>query len=437
MKIMKNKFIVVYSVIASLFILFSVSFFAMSLYREFSLGESRTNTNFIRMVSRIKTASYQNDMYSDNFTAKLVQAIGNFDDIAFIDIKIDGGSVLVFPDSKIRPSPSNLTMQYTERTTIRDASLEIDTVMYLLRPTSIHRYARISFLMILIVTIITLILIFYIQMKDSGDFQSAAEVYDDSYPAGDEIAAENPAEESAADDEPEAAHSVPADSTDAEENPQESDDGGTIRWTQADEQQEAASFDDATSVPDSPAKTEPIVLQSDEEKPAAIESEPNGLFSPVTGLGWESYLMTRLENEVNRAAASEMDIALFVIQIPGSKRESETIKKTCGYLAVQFQFKDLLFEYKDDCIVAMKINMSLDEGLNFADKLHADITDIIEADGLQCFIGLSTRSIRIVAADRLLTEAEQALEHAKENHENVIAFRADSEKYRQYLEENR
>lgn len=430
MKVMKNKFIVVYSVIASLFILFSVSFFAMSLYREFSLGESRTNTNFIRMVSRIKTASYQNDMYSDNFTAKLVQAIGNFDDIAFIDIKIDGGSVLVFPDSKIRPNPSNLTMQYTERTTIHDASLEIDTVMYLLRPTSIHRYARISFLMILIVTIITLILIFYIQMKDSGDFQSAAEVYDDSYPAGDEIATE----ESAADDEPEAAQSVLADSSDAEENPQESDDGGTIRWTQADE---TASFDDAHSVPDSPAKTEPIVLQSDEEKPAAIESEPNGLFSPVTGLGWESYLMTRLENEVNRAAASEMDIALFVIQIPGSKRESETIKKTCGYLAVQFQFKDLLFEYKDDCIVAMKINMSLDEGLNFADKLHADITGIIEADGLQCFIGLSTRSIRIVAADRLLTEAEQALEHAKENHENVIAFRADSEKYRQYLEENR
>ena len=133
-----------------------------------------------------------------------------------------------------------------------------------------------------------------------------------------------------------------------------------------------------------------------------------------------------------------MDLALFVIQVPDSKRNSEIIKNTCNYLAIQFQFKDLLFEYKDDCIAAMKINMNLDEALNFADKLHADITNIVSTDDKKCFIGISTRSIRIVAAERLFTEAEQALCHAREDKDSpIIAFRADSEKYRQYLDENR
>jgi len=53
MKYMKNKFILGYSIIASIFIVFSVSFFGFNLYREYSFGESRTNTNFIRTVGTV------------------------------------------------------------------------------------------------------------------------------------------------------------------------------------------------------------------------------------------------------------------------------------------------------------------------------------------------------------------------------------------------
>ena len=93
----------------------------------------------------------------------------------------------------------------------------------------------------------------------------------------------------------------------------------------------------------------------------------------------------------------------------------------------------MLFEYKEDCIVAIKISMSLDDAITFADKLHSDIEDIT-AD--TCYIGISTRTIRIISGERLLQEAEEALNHAQEEKDTpIIAFRANAEKYRQYLEQ--
>ena len=99
----------------------------------------------------------------------------------------------------------------------------------------------------------------------------------------------------------------------------------------------------------------PVIIESSDVKenndaentPASdsSESNPSGLFNPVTGLGWESYLDTRLENEINRAISSEIDISVFIINIPNLERESEESKKISEYLSLQFQFKDLLFEY--------------------------------------------------------------------------------------------
>ena len=79
--------------------------------------------------------------------------------------------------------------------------------------------------------------------------------------------------------------------------------------------------------------------------------------------------------------------------------------------------------------------MNLDEALNFADKIHADISQILEQK--QCYIGISTRSIRIVSGERLFNEALAAVEHAKNEEDSpIIAFRVDVEKYRQFLEQN-
>ena len=179
------------------------------------------------------------------------------------------------------------------------------------------------------------------------------------------------------------------------------------------------------------ATSEPAKLPLDVIKPDA--NEPSGLYNPDTGIGWESYLSSRLNNEIERATASEIDLSLFVFKLTDLEKTNENFKNVCNYLAIQFQFKDLLFEYKDDCIVAIKISMNVDEALNLADKLYHDICNIINSNNLR--IGISSRSIRMVGGDRLLLEAEQAIEHADES-SPVIAFRVDSEKYRQLMEQN-
>lgn len=447
---MKNKFIFAYSIIASVVLLFSVSFFALNLYKEYSFGESRTNTTFIRMFNHIKAASYQNDLYSDSYSSKLVSAIGTFDDIAFIEIKRDGLPVLTYPSLSAKNDGSKLTIEYSNKALIRESTLEVEASLYLIKPVSIHYYAKISFLIILIITIITVIMIIYIQMKESGEFQKSSSVLE-SEDNDNETEVENEVEnEVEREDEGEVENEIKVECKDKVENEEtevisadtkpEDKNNTEVLAAATPEAEDYSEADNAAEKVRAIEKK--IELPSEEEKPLKLEEkesneEPKGLFSPITGLGWEQYLITRLENEINRAISSEMDLSLFIIQIPDSVRDSEIIKNTANYLSIQFQFKDLLFEYKDDCLVAMKINMNLDEALIFADKLYADIQNILSVENKKCFIGISTRSIRIVAAERLFTEAEQALEHAKADKDSpIIAFRADTEKYRQYLETN-
>ena len=461
MKEMKNKFILGYSIISSIFILFSVSFFAFNLYKEYSKGYARTNSSFIRTANHIKAASYQTEKDSPNYTAKLFQAIENYEDIYYIEVKRDGEIVLTYPDISRSFSSSKLTKEYSETVQIHDSTLEVNASLYLLRPFSIHYYAKLSFLMILIITMITVILIIYIQMKETGDFQDEEEESEEINEV-EEQSIEDFSENDKSDDN-EFCENNNIDNSEAYASEDIKDKASVseveIEDNNLDENKEAAEII-KTSEPEKEiinedlnekkAEEEEPKKEALEEKKEALEKsskynnpdlepiEPNGLYSPVTGIGWESYIMPRLENEVNRAIASEMDLALFVIQIPEINRESQILQNICNYLAIQFQFRDLLFEYKEDCIVAMKINMNLDEALNFADKLYADINNLTASEDKKCFIGISTRSIRIVPAKRLFIEAEQAHKKKKSDKESsIIAFRADSEKYRQYLDERR
>ena len=180
-----------------------------------------------------------------------------------------------------------------------------------------------------------------------------------------------------------------------------------------------------------------VVLPSEEIKPIQSDSSVH-IFSPKTGFCFESYLESRLDNELNRAIASEFDLSLFVFRIPSIQLDynNETIQKVCKYLTTEFQFKDLLFEYDEDCLIGIKNNMNLDTALTFADKLYSDITEIVKENDLKCYIGISTRTVRIITGKRLLTEATEALKHALEDENNpIIAFRANAEKYRKMMQE--
>lgn len=324
---------------------------------------------------------------------------------------------------------------------------------YLLRPSSIRFYARNAFFVVLIVVIITIIMIITISAneknKQKDEKSNDDEISLDDLSTKDDLNNNEENQNSQNEDE-------------ILENSENQTENSNKQQNILDEKNENQQFLDkkaenqnSTNSPieekseniekteeketkdenQSSSEKEKITLPSDEIKPQEIkidDNNPYGLFSPKTGIGWESYLLTRLDNELNRAISLESDLAVFVIKVEEIEKNTQKLREVCDYLISQFQFKDMLFEYKEDCIVALKTSINLDEAITIADKLHSDIEDI---SSLKCYIGISTRTIRIITGERLLQEATEALQHAQEEKDApIIAFRANAEKYREFLE---
>ena len=479
---MKNKFIIFYTIFASAVFAFAISLFGVNIYKEYSQGQSRANQRYNTLVTDIKSYNSIDKEISENSLSNLKSVLKDFNDFSFIQINLNNSEILKYPkDASADLTVSNLTKTFSSNFNTQNGQFEILCNMYLLRPSSIYYYAKISFIIILIVTIITIILIFYINSQEK---QFSAKV---SSEADSELLSKNDFDTKLQLDENLSGSSSEVDSSFIQQNSVNSIDLD-IDLSSESEQNKNSFDEDSEQISDLEKNTEidteiqqtdsedgalnpedknnedsqteneekeipaslpdyesPMIIESSDVKENndaenapdsdSSESNPSGLFNPVTGLGWESYLDTRLENEINRAISSEIDISVFIINIPNLERESEESKKVSEYLSLQFQFKDLLFEYKNDCIVAIKISMNLDDALNFADKIHAEIMQIINQK--ECYIGISTRSIRIVSSERLLNEAWAALEHAKQEEDSpIIAFRVDADKYRQFLEQN-
>ena len=479
---MKNKFIIFYTVFASAIFAFAIAFFGVNIYKEYSQGQARANQRYNTLITDIKAYNSIDKNISETSLSNIKSVLKDFNDFSFIQIKLNDSEILKYPkDVSAELTVSNLTKTFSSNFNTQNGQFEILCNLYLLRPSSIYYYAKISFIIILIVTLITIILIFYINSQEK---QFSAKV---SSEADSEFLNENDFDSKLQLDENLSGSSSEVESSSIQQNSVNSIDLD-IDLSSESEQNENSFGEDSEQIFDLENNTEmdteiqqtdseysalnpedknnedsqteneekeipaslpdyesPVIIESSDVKenndaenaPASdsSESNPSGLFNSVTGLGWESYLDTRLENEINRAISSEIDISVFIINIPNLERESEESKKVSEYLSLQFQFKDLLFEYKNDCIVAIKISMNLDDALNFADKIHAEIMQIINQK--ECYIGISTRSIRIVSSERLLNEAWAALEHAKQEEDSpIIAFRVDADKYRQFLEQN-
>ena len=470
---MKNRFIIVYTVFAAIVFVFSLSFFGVNLYREYSTNLEKSDAKIKTLTSDIRTLSYNHIENTDSYTKAIKDTIGDPSAFAFIQVKRDGETLVLYPAGKIKEeTTSNLTKSFEKSITVNDKKVDLYFNVYLIRPDSIFYYARISFLLILIITLITVIMIIYLSISednpknlsdeeenndsDLSETADSIELYDPTENTS--LTEENTGSDDNTQNSEDSQNIENSESTEPSENPVETPDvqNSDIENSKTESEnkvEEPVSEEEKAPVEVTPEEVKAILsepltdaqientqeakLTIDEIKPEPAklneDEDPTGLFNPETGIGWESYLHTRLENEINRATASEIDLALFVFKLRNISKTSDTFKNVCNYLAIQFQFKDLLFEYKEDCIVAIKISMNVDEAINLADKLHSDICNIL--NGSDCRIGISSRSIRMVTGDRLMLEAEQAIEHSDET-SPVIAFRVDSEKYRQMMEHN-
>jgi hypothetical protein len=163
---------------------------------------------------------------------------------------------------------------------------------------------------------------------------------------------------------------------------------------------------------------------------------PKGLYSS-RGIGWESYTKERLESELHRSAAAGEDLVFMVMQARKAKFGEETFRKLANEGVAFFTERDMVFERGEQGISLIVPSLNLDQGLakseQFRRHINNSMTDASGAGADLC-AGLTSRSGRLVEADRFILEASEALSRAmKDPTSSIIAFRSNPEKYREYI----
>jgi len=181
--------------------------------------------------------------------------------------------------------------------------------------------------------------------------------------------------------------------------------------------------------------TEPV-RKMEHEYIEQEESEPKGLYSPRSNIGWEKYIKDRLDSELHRCASTEKDLTLMEMEF--TDRLNDVQFKQAAEEAVSFfTSRDLLFENGRRGIMVIYPGFDLETGLAKAQKFHQRIMEKIfynhRTDRCLC-IGLSSRSGRLLNAGRMLMEVNEALRRAKKDRQSpIMAFKSDPEKYREFI----
>lgn len=423
---MKNKFITVYGIIAILILVSSVAFFSFSISREARNGAVEAEKSFSWIAREAASVSLSDGFMTDTFIRNMTEVCRKSRLVSAVVINTPSGSVFAWPDGA-------QTIQYNSDGTARitgssffmkvySASLDIGdgasgsvvmtAAVYTLHPDAIFAASRNVFLVILALLFCTILVI----MGSSSVKKASAvktekikpEPMDVSFTAAPEaeiIVANEPCDVKVDEKSEERAH---------EKEP--------VRERIIDETDEL----------DEEVSSSPI---SD----TVPSGSPEGLFSPVTGTGWEQYLSERLDAELVRAASSEQDLSLIIIRIAGLLHTDLISRKVAEVLLETFRFRDMVFEYGQNGFAGILQNVGLDEAMKTAEALYAGIDSILMdmAFSGQITIGITTRTARLLPASRMIEEATSAARKAEEEPSlPIVAFRANPEKYRNFVVEN-
>jgi hypothetical protein len=184
------------------------------------------------------------------------------------------------------------------------------------------------------------------------------------------------------------------------------------------------------------AEFAPIELSAEAHAEGA---KPAGLFSPGSGLGWESYLKERLDAELSRSASFEQDLSLLVLCHDELSPDDEAYARIAAAIKGFFSFRDLAFERNGDGFSIILPNIDSAHAVRMADEFYKKLVflaegDYAELDLMPVYVGISSRAGRLVDAKRLVEEAAAALDRARyEKDTHIVAFRPDPDKYRQFL----
>jgi GGDEF domain-containing protein len=175
---------------------------------------------------------------------------------------------------------------------------------------------------------------------------------------------------------------------------------------------------------------------ANKEENWGTETGPKGLYSPRSNIGWEEYTKDRLDSELHRCSSTEKDLTFVLMEFTDLTNDV-MFRKAAEEAASFFKSRDLLFEYGKNGIAAILPGIDLEAGIGQAEKFYQRVIGKFpngSNTGSSFCIGLSSRSGRLLNADRLLLESKEALKKARTDpRTSIIAFKSDLEKYRTFI----
>ena len=177
-----------------------------------------------------------------------------------------------------------------------------------------------------------------------------------------------------------------------------------------------------------------------EKQPLTGEKAGNaasGGYSKRGGIVKEEYTEIRLAEELQRCEDAGQDLAFIVIEFKPSADDS-FYARFAADAARFFSSGDFICEKGYRGISVICPGLSLDAGFLNAGEFHSRVLGKYPSffkQNTDLCMGLSARSERPVNAQRLIFEAEEALERALlDPVSHIVAFKSDPEKYRAFME---
>lgn len=447
---MKRTTVIIYSVLISIIFITSISFFGYNIYSEFKFGNERTRKTFQHFTNKI-------EKNSNSEKKDYLSYIENPSDFLAISVKENNKIVLKTPES-LNDDFSNITNTtfvkvYSKKIIQDNKTIDINVALYTLRPSKIFHYASYSFIVILIATIFTIIIISYITLTEKKQTNSLhQEKKPETFSAAhDKILHEDNQESTNEDIQAEPIEYTKEENIDDEEIEElewpehkfilESESTNDNDIDQIEQSEEQNDFTQDTTEDEQVEQYEKTDNYVTNPVPYTISpsdtSEINkNIYSEITGISKEISLTTKLENDLVHATSSEQDLSLFIVKIPGLTYSDENTKEVVNVLLQQFLYRDTIFEFENDGFAVIKSDMTIETAEEKADFIYKNLQELNLEKPI--FIGISSRSIRMLSADRLIKEAKEALNHAIESKDEspIIGFHVDVEKYREYIKNN-
>ena len=173
------------------------------------------------------------------------------------------------------------------------------------------------------------------------------------------------------------------------------------------------------------------------EKPTTEKPAAGGSYSQRGHVVREENIESRLTEELRRCAVNGQDLAFMVIEYKSISEEG-FYARFAADAARFFSSRDFVCEKGERGIAVLCPGFNLDTAFLNADEFHNRIMGkypaLFNAKTDLC-IGISACAGRPVNAERLMFEAEEALERAMMDPvSHIVAFKSDPEKYKAFME---